>query len=560
MTPGLLAFLASIPIVAIFILMVIMRWPATKAMPLSWIIAVILAYVVWKTPPQWIVAASINGAFLAFQILVIVFGALVLLFTLRESGAMEVIHKGFSDISPDRRIQAIIIAWFFGGFIEGSAGFGTPAALMAPLLLSLGFPALAAVLVSLIANSTPVSFGAVGTPTLVGVGWTLDTPAINEAINKTGVYFPEFIHQIGFFTAVLHSIIGIFVPLLMVTMLTRFFGENKSIKEGLEIWPFALFSGICFVVPYLFVAWLLGPEFPAILGGLIGLLIIIPTTRANILVPKKTWDFPERSKWEINWLGSIASSKSENIKHISLFKAWIPYILIGMILVLTRIKILPFINWVNSISISYKNLLGTEISSNFSLLYNPGVVPFILIALISIYLYSMNGRQVSIAWKAAIKRIISPAVALLFAVPMVRVMMQSGHNMTGFENMPIAMAQYITDVVKGAWPLVSPFVGALGAFMAGSNTVSNMMFCLFQYSIADQLNISHIIITSMQSVGGAFGNMICVHNIIAACATVGLVGVEGILIKRNLIPMTIYGVVISVTGFLIIYVFRTNLF
>jgi len=164
------------------------------------------------------------------------------------------------------------------------------------------------------------------------------------------------------------------------------------------------------------------------------------------------------------------------------------------------------------------------------------------------------------AWNAAIKRIISPAIALFFAIPMVRVMMQSGHNMSGFENMPIVMAQFITDVVQGAWPLVSPFVGALGAFMAGSNTVSNMMFSLFQYSIAEQLNISHIIIVSMQSVGGAFGNMICVHNIIAACATVGLVGVEGILIKRNLIPMSIYGFVVGVTGMIIIYLLFPNLF
>jgi lactate permease len=269
MALGILALLASIPIVAIFILMVIMRWPATKAMPVSWILAVILAYWIWETPPNWIVAASLNGAFLAFQILVIVFGALVLLFTLRESGAMDAINRGFSDISPDRRIQAIIIAWFFGGFIEGSAGFGTPAALMAPLLLSLGFPALAAVLVSLIANSTPVSFGAVGTPTLIGVGSTLDTSSVQQAITAAGMSFTEFIHQIGFWTAGLHSIMGIFVPLLMVTMLTRFFGEKKSFKEGLEIWPFALFAGICFVLPYILVAWLLGPEFPGIFGGLI---------------------------------------------------------------------------------------------------------------------------------------------------------------------------------------------------------------------------------------------------------------------------------------------------
>jgi lactate permease len=155
---------------------------------------------------------------------------------------------------------------------------------------------------------------------------------------------------------------------------------------------------------------------------------------------------------------------------------------------------------------------------------------------------------------------------------MVRVMMQSGHSAHEWESMPIVMAHFITNVVKGAWPFVSPFLGALGAFMAGSNTVSNMMFSLFQYSIADQLGLSHIIIVSLQSIGGAFGNMICVHNIIAACATVGLVGVEGLcatvglvgveglLIRRNIIPMAIYGIVIGILGMILIYGIVPGLF
>jgi len=560
MSLGLLALLASIPIIIVFVLMVILRWPATRAMPVSWALAAIITFWVWETPLNWIAAASINGAFLAIQILVIVFGALVLLFTLRECGAMEAINRGFSNISADRRIQAIIIAWFFGGLIEGSAGFGTPAALMAPLLLSLGFPALAAVLVSLIANSTPVSFGVVGLPTWGGVGWTLDIPAVQQAVSNAGLSFPEFIHQIGFWTAVLHSVMGIFVPLMLVAMLTKFFGEKKSFKEGLEIWPFAIFAGLAYVVPYLLVAWLFGPEFPTIFGGLIGLLIVIPATKGKFLVPKEPWDFPDRSKWESNWLGSITEEKREDFSKISVIKAWIPYLFIGLILVLTRLKDLPFIDWVKSVDISYEGLLGTKINGSFPIFYNPGLVPFIVVALISIFLYSMNGKQVSTAWSEAMKRITGPAIALLFAVPMVRIMMQSGNNMSGIENMPIVMAQFITDIVQGAWPLISPFVGALGSFMAGSNTVSNMMFSLFQYSIADQLNISKIIIVSMQSVGGAFGNMICVHNIIAACATVGLVGVEGILIKRNLIPMSIYGFVIGVTGLIFIYLLFPNLF
>ncbi len=176
MSEGLLALLASLPIVVIFVLMVGFRWPATKAMPLAFVVTVLLAVLVWKTPANWILASSINGIVIALKILLIVFGALTVLFTLRESGAIAAINKGFTSISPDKRVQAIIIAWLFGSFIEASAGFGTPAALAAPLLLSLGFPALASVMVALIANSTSVSFGAVGTPTLIGVASSLETP------------------------------------------------------------------------------------------------------------------------------------------------------------------------------------------------------------------------------------------------------------------------------------------------------------------------------------------------------------------------------------------------
>jgi lactate permease len=553
MSLGLLALLAFIPILTIFILMVGMRWPATKAMPVSWILTVILALFVWKTPLNWVAASSINGVFLALQILIIVFGALVLLFTLKASGALRTISNGFTNISEDRRVQAILIAWLFGAFIEGSAGFGTPAALMAPLLLSLGFPALAAVMVSLIANSTPVSFGAVGAPTWGGIGWTLDIAEVQKAVAGAGMTFPEFIHKIVFWTALQHCVMGIFVPLIMVAMMTKFFGKNRSFKEGLKIWPYAIFAGFCFVVPYLLVAWLLGPEFPSILGGLFGLLILLSTTKAGFLVPKENWDFPEKNSWETSWSGSITISESKSDANIPLWKAWIPYVLISLILVATRVKFLPLGTFLKSISIKYSNLLGTEISNNISPFYLPGILPFIAIALLCIPLFNMTNSQVVTAWKDAIKRIKNPAIALAFAVPMVRVMMQSGHSALEWESMPIVMAHFITNVVKGAWPFVSPFLGALGAFMAGSNTVSNMMFSLFQYSIADQLGLSHIIIVSLQSIGGAFGNMICVHNVIAASATVGLVGVEGLLIRRNIIPMTIYGIVIGILGMILVY-------
>jgi lactate permease len=136
---------------------------------------------------------------------------------------------------------------------------------------------------------------------------------------------------------------------------------------------------------------------------------------------------------------------------------------------------------------------------------------------------------------------------------MVRIMMQSGNNPQGITGMPIAMATAISDIFRGSWPLVDAFVGALGSFMAGSNTVSNMLFSLFQFSVAEQLGFSTVLIVSLQNIGGAMGNMICVHNVIAACATVGLVGVEGLLIRRNLLPMALVGILAGIIGLILTY-------
>ena len=164
-----MALLALLPILTVFALIVLFRWPATKAMPVAFLLTCLLALTIWKVPILQIAAASIDGLVTAGSILYIVLGAILLLNLQEESGAISSIRRSMYLISPDRRVQAIIIAFLFGAFIEASAGFGTPAAVAAPLLVAIGFPAMAAVMVSLIIQSTPVSFGAIGTPILIGI-------------------------------------------------------------------------------------------------------------------------------------------------------------------------------------------------------------------------------------------------------------------------------------------------------------------------------------------------------------------------------------------------------
>ena len=548
MSEGLLALLAFLPILAIFVLMAVLRMPATRAMPLAFLLTLALVCFVWQTPLNRVAASVVNGLVIALDIILIVFGALSLLFTLRESGAINAINRGFTDISPDKRVQAIIITWLFGSFIEGAAGFGTPAALTAPLLLALGFPALAAVMVALIANSTAVSFGAVGTPTLIGIRTALDLPEIigSPAIQQSG--FDSFIMHVGTWSAWLHVIPGILIPLLLVSLLTRFFGEKKSFREGLAIWPYALFAGFCFVVPYLAVAVLLGPEFPSIAGGLLGMLVLIPATKAGFLTPATSWQFPDESTWDPTWRGSIETRPEKQQVNVTLIRAWIPYALIGLLLVVTRMRFLPFNEWLRNTRFTVPGIFGTDISPSLSPLYNPGVLPFLLVALLSIAVFRMNRKQVQTAWSEAYHRVSGPFLALLFAVPMVRLMMQSGNNPLDIPGMPIAMARYAAGIFQDAWPMVSPLVAALGTFMSGSATVSNMLFSLFQFTVAGETRSSPLLIVSLQNVGAAMGNMIGVHNIIAACATVGLSGMEGELLKKNLVPAVLLCLLAGILG------------
>ena len=179
MSSGLLALLAFTPILLASILLVGLRWPARRAMPLVYLVSALIALYGWDMSFNRVMASTLQGLIVTLGLLWIIFGAILLLNTLKHSGGIAVIRAGFTTISPDPRIQAIIIAWLFGCFIEGASGFGTTAAIAAPLLVAIGFPAMAAVLMGMLVQSTPVSFGAVGTPIVVGITTGLDTAAIS---------------------------------------------------------------------------------------------------------------------------------------------------------------------------------------------------------------------------------------------------------------------------------------------------------------------------------------------------------------------------------------------
>lgn len=232
---GLLALIALLPIALALVLMVGMRWPATKAMPLAWLVTALAGVLVWKMPLGFVLASTLNGFGGAVNVLIIVFGAILILYTLRDSGGMETINCGFYGISRDRRVQVIIIATVFSAFLEGAAGFGTPAAIAAPLLLSLGFPALASAMVCLILNSFPVSFGAVGTP--IWFGLKNLKPQVEAAIaaSQAGdiTSFAMFLKTIGQWASILHLPMVFILPLFVNMMMTRF---SARTNPGRKVW------------------------------------------------------------------------------------------------------------------------------------------------------------------------------------------------------------------------------------------------------------------------------------------------------------------------------------
>ena len=536
--------LAIAPIFTVFLLLVVMRRSATLSMGIAYVVTALLALFVWDAPGNKVAAATVNGVLVALTVLFIVFGAILLLNTLRESGALKSIRRGFMDISPDRRVQVIIVAWLFGSLIEGSSGFGTPSAVGAPLLLALGFPAMAAVMAVLVIQSTPVSFGAVGTPILLGVKTGMSTEGVAETIAPItpDQYLLEIItSNVG----LLHATVGVLIPLLLCGLLTRYFGEKRSFREGLAAWKFAIFAGLAFTVPYYLVARFLGPEFPSMLGSSIGLLIVVPAAKKGFLVPKTTFDFPERSKWESTWVGSLAEEDKDDSKPtFSVFRAFSPYAIIIGLLILTRtVKPLKDFLLGDLLTVEFSKLFGSTISSKIQLAYSPGTI-LILVSLLCIVIFGMNAKSFIRGWANSGKTMVAAAPPLLLSVPMVQVFINSGSGLEGaLPNMPMVLAQSAADSFSNIWPNVSPWIGALGAFIAGSNTISNMMFSYFQFSTATQIGLTPQLasyVVALQAIGGAAGNMIAVHNVVAAAAVVGMISREGEVIRKTLIPMTYY--------------------
>ncbi len=546
---------ALLPILSIFLLLVLAKQPASIAMPIVYGITAISAGVVWQVSPEMLAATSLRGVVIALEILYILFGAMLLLNIISQAGALSVIRNSLLSISPDRRVQVVIVAWLFGSFIEGAAGFGTPAVICVPLLVAIGFPPLASVMVTLIIQSTPSTFGAVGTPIIVGIRSGLgNTELVTNYLQTSGLTMEQFLQDITLKAALIHAVLGFFLPLVIVAILTVMFSSEPDWRSAVSEWKFLLFAGAAFVVPYLLTAMFIGPEFPTLVGGMVGLLLVITAVSRGWFPIQRAWDFPEANQWLESWSSPDYEVQEIRARSLPIGLAWSPYGLVAALLLLSRLEFLPFKEFLQGFRLSWEQVLGTEVEISSTPLYLPPTL-FIVVVIISIALFQLSPSRSQKALLIAAKQLLSAVIPLVGAVAMAQVFIGTDSNQLDLPSMPVYLADQASALFTQTWSWLASIVGLIGSFIAGSVTVSNLMFSLFQFGVAEQTNLPPDLILGLQTVGASAGNMICVSNVVAAAATVAMVGREGVLIRKLLLPTAYYTIGASCMGYVVLQIF-----
>jgi lactate permease len=463
----MMLILALTPILLLVLTLFGLKLPLTKAAPITFSYTLFLTWWKWDLSLTALVGVISKSGLLTLDLMVILLGAILFLDFLREVNLISPMQDKLSELSQDKRIQTLLLAWLFGSFLEGISGFGTPAAIIAPLMVSLGFAPFQAVILSLLANSTAVTFGAVGTPIRVGLA-SLDVSGVATQ------------------AALINLLSGWLVPVMMLAVVSD---NLRHFKSGL-FWAFA--AGFIFLIPYYLFSFL-GFEFPSLFGGAIGLAVAM-----IYLKPKKT-------------------------SFTSLTSAFLPYLILICVLVVGKFIFSPF---------SFQFDLAPGLSHNLNL-FNPG---FAFLTVIFILNFKHSAKLSPLVLKAS-SSLQKTAVAIFFTSSLSYLLIQSGLLQT-----------LSTVIVSSFLPFYAAALGAFGAFIAGSATVSNLLFGKIQFLAAKEIGVSSTLVLALQLVGAGIGNMIALSNILAVQAAVGMEGEEAKILKRLIIPCLIYAFVVGLWG------------
>jgi lactate permease len=338
----------------------------------------------------------------------------------------------------------------------------------------------------------------------------------------------------------LDVLLGSAMPLGVVLVLCLGAQGARGLRPALGAAPFALATGLVHTVVAALTARLLGPELPSMLGPLAALAAALGMLRWRLLLPRTTWRLPSEA----------AALPTQEAAPGALVAASAPYALLIGLLLLTRARGTPLAGWVHSVAIRTGPLLGTEIDAVLRPLHSPGVV--FLLAAVTALLWLSGGLG---ALRAGFRHAGGPTLqalpALLAAVVTVRIFVHSGVNASGLSSMPLVVAEVAAEAMGRAWPLAAPWLGALGSFIAGSATFSNLLFAGVQHQVAVTVGHDPATLLALQAMGAAAGNMVCVHNVVAASAVVGLVGAEGEVMRRTFPPMAVYLLAAGALGLLV---------
>ena len=514
----MLMLVALSAIVLPLLLLVILRLPARVGMPIAAIIVGLLSFWFWKMDAMAMLASVIQGAHRAVTIGWILFGALFFLYAMQASGFLQTIRSGFSKASPDMRVQTVLIAFLFVSLIEGVAGFGTPAAIAVPLLIALGFRPLVAVILALTGDSVAVSFGAIGTPIFVGLE---NVPGASTA----------FFSQIAKSLTILDFAVAALMPTILVGLLLMLSKRQGQLTRLREIAPWTVFIGLTYALTTFALARLVGPAFISIIASIITLAIAMLTVKKRFLIPMRTWSEVSTRPSEI---------KPVRSKEYSLLYAWAPYIVIVALLVLQR-TIPAVAAWSSSLlDLSLRNVLGFEtINSLWPILMSPGTI-LLIVGILTLIGASVHHEHYR---KAVAHPLKSTAIALSALVPtliMIQLFANSGINSLNLPAMPAYIAAVLAANAGFLWVVLSPALGALTAFITGSSTISTLTMSPIQYSAALDLGLPVTQVLSQQISGANAGNMIAIHNVVAALTAAKLHHQEWRVIRVALIPMAIY--------------------
>jgi lactate permease len=538
---GLTAIVAIIPIIYFFWALAIKRMKGHIAGLSTLLIAIIIAVVAYKMPAGMALMSATQGAVYGIVPIGWIIIASVFLYKITvKTGQFDIIRHSVVTITEDRRLQALLVAFSFGAFLEGAAGFGAPVAISAALLVGLGFNPLYAAGLCLLANTAPVAFGAIGIPVIAMEG-------------PTGIPATEISKMIGRQLPFL----SVFIPFYLVFIMAGW-------KKTKEVLPAILVSGVSFALTQYLSSNFLGPELPDILSSLVSLFAL--AIFLKFWKPKTIFRFS--AEQELAATSAVNKKPQEHFTGGQIFKAWSPFlVLTGVISVwgIPTVKLaltghyeganailkiansighaLTFMPEVPLLNNKIINAAGQPVAAVYKLeLFGAAGTAILIAALITKFIVKISWKNWVITFGETINEIKFPLLTIASVVGFAYVTNASGMSTT------LGMTLAKTGAVL--FPFFSPFLGWLGVFITGSDTSANLLFGNLQKITATSIGMDPVLALAANSSGGVTGKMISPQSIAVACAAVGLAGKESDLFRFTVKHSIFLLLIISVITFL----------